>query len=433
MSEGYSLYELNERIKEALSLSLSEPVWVRAEISELRENANGHCYLELIEKEGKGDRIIAKNKAMIWSYTYRMLKPYFESSTGQPLRSGIQILAACTVEYHEVYGLSLNITDIDPTYTLGEMALRRQQILQQLRDEGIADMNKELALPLLPQRVAIISSETAAGYGDFIDQLTENNFGYRFYHRIFPAVMQGDRAEKSIIEALDAVYKVIDRFDVVVIIRGGGATADLSCFDRYSLAVHCTQFPLPIFTGIGHQRDETILDSVAFACLKTPTAVAEFLIDKMQEADELLQNTITSLTVAVTSWQERYQQQLTMFTRKFPQLLIGRTADDRLRLSTAALQLQQAASSLLIQKQHELSRFARPVIEGVQRNLTAKKHALSQLELKLAYTNPLSILEKGYSMTYANGKRITGKNEVQPGDTLITALQDGTVESKVVE
>jgi len=428
---GCTLLELNLRIKEALSFSFSEPIWVRAEISELRENANGHCYLELIEKEGNSDGIIAKTKAMIWSFTYRMLKPYFESSTGQQLSAGIKILATCTIEYHELYGLSLSITDIDPTYTLGEMALRRQQIMQQLADDGIAYMNKELTMHVLPQRIAIISSETAAGYGDFVDQLTKNSFGYKFYHRIFPAIMQGDRAEKSLINALDQIYNALDRFDVVVIIRGGGATADLSCFDRYSLAVHCTQFPLPILTGIGHQRDETILDSVAHACLKTPTAVAEFLIGKMQEANYLLDNVVEGITEFVETLQENRHQQLENLTRKMPQLLIGRTADDKLSLSKAVFRLAQASNSSIAIKKQEISNLQQPLASITKRIITETTHVLAQKELQLTYTNPLSILQKGYTINYSKGKRVTSKKSLQAGDTLTTAFHDGTVESVV--
>ncbi len=429
MPEACSLYELNERIKDAISVSFSQPLWAKAEISEIRENANGHCYLELIEKDAKSDRITVRNKATIWSFTYRMLKPYFETATGEELHAGVKILIACTVEYHELYGLSLNISDIDPTYTLGEVALRRQQIINQLQEEGIADMNKELELAIIPQRIAIISSATAAGYGDFLDQLQGNSFGYTFYHHLFPAIMQGDRSEQSLIEALDKVYQHIDQFDAVVIIRGGGATADLSCFDRYSLAAHCAQFPLPVLTGIGHQRDNTILDMVAYACLKTPTAVAEFLINRMQEAQGSLEEQKENLVRLIDEISEKHADRLKELTRKLPQLLLGRTTERKMQLERYKLQLKQASNAMLTGKSRKLSGYRQPLSGFASRIIREQHHLLDQKELQLKYINPLAILEKGYTMTYANGKRVTSVTEVQSGDRITTAFKDGSIES----
>ncbi|MBP1640803.1 MAG: Exonuclease large subunit [Bacteroidetes bacterium] len=429
MPEACSLYELNERIKDAISVSFFQPLWVKAEISEIRENANGHCYLELIEKDTKSDRITVRNKATIWSFTYRMLKPYFEATTGEALHAGVKILIACTVEYHELYGLSLNISDIDPTYTLGEVALRRQQIINQLQEEGIADMNKELELSVVPQRIAVISSATAAGYGDFLDQLQGNNFGYTFYHHLFPAIMQGDRSEQSLIEALDKIYQHIDQFDAVVIIRGGGATADLSCFDRYSLAAHCAQFPLPILTGIGHQRDNTILDMVAHACLKTPTAVAEFLINRMQEAQGLLEEQRENLTLVTEELRELRANQLKEMTRKLPQLLLGRTTKNELLIERYTTQLNQRSKALITAQAQRLIRYSQPLSSLTIRMIGEKRHLLAQKELQLKYLNPLAILEKGYTMTYANGKRVTSAADVQSGDRITTAFKDGNTDS----
>jgi exodeoxyribonuclease VII large subunit len=429
MPEACSLYELNERIKDAISVSFSQPLWVKAEISEIRENANGHCYLELIEKDAKSDRITVRNKATIWSFTYRMLKPYFEGATGEQLHAGMKILIACTVEYHELYGLSLNISDIDPTYTLGEVALRRQQIINQLQEEGIADMNKELDLAIVPQRIAIISSATAAGYGDFLDQLQGNSFGYTFYHHLFPAIMQGDRSEQSLIEALDGIYRHIDRFDAVVIIRGGGATADLSCFDRYSLAAHCAQFPLPILTGIGHQRDNTILDMVAHACLKTPTAVAEFLINRMQEAYGLLEEQKENLIQLIDEISEKHANRLNERTRKLPQLLLGRTTEYKMKLERYHHQLKQASKGILNSQNQKLSGYNQPLSALANRMIREQRHLMEQKELQLKYINPLTILEKGYTMTYANGKRVTNSSDIQSGDRITTAFKDGNIES----
>ncbi|MDP4202785.1 MAG: exodeoxyribonuclease VII large subunit [Bacteroidota bacterium] len=429
MPEACSLYELNERIKDAISVSFSQPLWVKAEISEMRENANGHCYLELIEKDSKSDRITVRNKATIWSFTYRMLKPYFEATTGEQLHAGVKILIACTVEYHELYGLSLNISDIDPTYTLGEVALRRQQIINQLQEEGIVDMNKELELAVAPQRIAVISSSTTAGYGDFLDQLQGNSFGFQFYTHLFPAIMQGDRSEQSLIEALDVVYQHIDQFDAVVIIRGGGATADLSCFDRYSLAAHTAQFPLPVLTGIGHQRDNTILDMVAYSCLKTPTAVAEFLVNRMQQALGLLEEQQENLVQLIDGISEKHSNRLQELTRKLPQLLLGRTTEHKMQLDRCQLQLKQAVKTIITNQNQKLSGYSQPLSILTNRIIREQRHLLGQKELQLKYINPLTILEKGYTMTYANGKRVTSVADVQSGDRITTAFKDGNTDS----
>ena len=272
-----TLFELNQQIKEAICDAIPGAVWVTAEISELKENRNGHCYLELVEK--RGDEIVARARATIWSYTYRILKPYFETTTGQFFSCDLKVLVKASVEFHPCYGLSLNIKDIDPAYTMGDMMLNRREIIERLKHEGIFGMNKELELPLVPQNIAVISSGTAAGYQDFINQLEMNSQGFKFYTHLFEAYMQGAGTVPSIISALEQIFKYDAFFDVVVVIRGGGATADLSSFDNYNLAFHITQFPLPVITGIGHEKDDTIIDLVAHTRLKTPTAVAEFLIN----------------------------------------------------------------------------------------------------------------------------------------------------------
>jgi len=276
MDQKLTLSELNKQIGDVLESAFPKGVWVVGEISELKENRNGHCYLELIEKQGI--EIVARSRATIWSYTYRMLKPYFETSTGQLFTSGIKILVQVSVEFHAAYGLSLNIKDIDPVYTVGDMAMQRREIVDRLKTEGVFEMNKELQLPLVPQKIAVISSATAAGYQDFVNQLDNNKQGFVFYIKLFQATMQGTETAPSIMAALERIFGYDDFFDAVVIIRGGGATADLSSFDNYDLAYFVTQFPLPVITGIGHEKDDTIVDLVAHTRLKTPTAVAEFFI-----------------------------------------------------------------------------------------------------------------------------------------------------------
>jgi exodeoxyribonuclease VII large subunit len=289
MNEAIKLSELNGLVRKVVTDAFPEKIWVIGEISEMKINRNGHCYLNLIEKDEATDTVVAQARATIWSYTFRMLRPYFETTTGQILIEGLKVLVNVSVEFHELYGYSLNIQDIDPTYTLGDMARRRREIIARLTDEGVLDMNKEVEFPLAPQKIAVISSETAAGYRDFTDHLLNNPAGYIFYPKLFPAVMQGSQTEISVIEALDHIYEYEDLFDVVVIIRGGGSQIDLSCFDNYNLAYHITQFPLPVITGIGHEKDNTIVDLVAHTRLKTPTAVAEFLIGEVAGFDQQIE------------------------------------------------------------------------------------------------------------------------------------------------
>lgn len=282
--QAYSLLELNTALRAAVDKAFPDKYWVCAEVSELHVNAAGHCYLELIEKNARG-ATVARQRAMIWAPVFRLLKPYFEQETGFAFSAGIKVLVQVSVAFHELYGMSLVIGDINPTYTLGDAARRRAEILRRLVDEGVIDMNRELALPIVPQRIAVISSGTAAGYGDFIDQLQNNPYRYVFYPVLFPAVMQGERTESSVIEALNRIYAAIDHFDCVVIIRGGGATSDLGSFDSYPLAANVAQFPLPVVVGIGHDRDETVLDHVAAVRVKTPTAAAEWLVARVHETE----------------------------------------------------------------------------------------------------------------------------------------------------
>ncbi|HAR37209.1 MAG TPA: exodeoxyribonuclease VII large subunit [Porphyromonadaceae bacterium] len=277
--KSLSLTELNYRIRDAIRDHLPDTYWIRAETSDVRPNRNGHCYLEFIEKDPVKQSIVAKARGVIWSGVFQMLSVYFEQETGQPFTSGMNVLVRVSVDFHELYGYSLSVTDIDPSFTLGEIARQRQLVLKQLDEEGVLTLNKELPLPEPANRIAVISSPTAAGYEDFRDQLLKNQAGLVFYTKLFPAVMQGERSEASIIAALEKIFQYKELFDAVAIIRGGGASSDLSCFDSYGVAAHVAQFPLPVVSGIGHERDVTVLDMVAHTRAKTPTAVAEFFIN----------------------------------------------------------------------------------------------------------------------------------------------------------
>jgi exodeoxyribonuclease VII large subunit len=404
-----TLSELTNQIQQTIRMTFDTPVWIRAEISELRENPGGHCYLELVEKDNDSDALLAKTKATIWASTFRMLKPYFESSTGQTLRSGLSVLVAVTVEFHGVYGFSLNVRDIDPTFTIGEMAARRLQIIRQLEADGIVDMNKQLPFPELPQRLAIISSATAAGYGDFCDQLTNDPSHFAFYTKLFPAIMQGEQAEASIISALEKIYDNVDVFDVVVIIRGGGATTDLACFDSYELALNSAQFPLPIIAGIGHQRDISILDMVAHASVKTPTAAAEFLISRLQDAEHALVNIISDI---------RY-------------LVGNRIENESHFIRQTQLQIKQTLRSWVQQRRYMLERQKSLLQSNVRMQLLKQNNKLSLLEKNIETHSPVFLLKHGYSITTLNGKRITSAKQVKTGDKIRTLVGDGEFGSEV--
>ena len=353
--DALSLYDLNALVRRSLEQCLPDEYWVQAELSEVRTHpATGHCYVEFVQKDPRGNNLVAKARGVIWSNVFRLLRPYFEESTGQAFEAGIKVLVQVSVSFHELYGFNLTVHDIDPTYTLGDMARRRREILKQLEDEGVLTLNKELFMPVLPRRVAVISSPTAAGYGDFRHQLEHNPRGYAFQVTLFAAAMQGDRVEASILEALDAINSRAEQFDVVVIIRGGGATSDLSCFDTYLLAAACAQFPLPIITGIGHERDDTVLDSVAHVRVKTPTAAAEYLIACMDEAADRLNELSVRLHEGVTARLEQERRCLYQCRNRIPASAVRRVSSAQLELLTARKNLHRSVETLLVRHRHRL-------------------------------------------------------------------------------
>ncbi|MBQ2608216.1 MAG: exodeoxyribonuclease VII large subunit [Paludibacteraceae bacterium] len=357
----YTLSELSSLVEEAIMECMPETYLVQAEIASLSEKG-GHLYLDLVEKADRG-LMAARMRATCWQSRWAMLRAYFEQETGMRLQAGMQVLVEVEVQYHAVYGLSLSIINIDPRYTLGDLARQRQETIRQLTDDGVMDMQRAMPLPTLVRRVAVISSGEAAGYGDFAHQLADSP--YRFTTSLFPATMQGERAEQSILAALDAVYAQLEDFDALVIIRGGGATTDLSCFDQYALCAHCAQFPLPILTGIGHTRDVSVLDMVAHMALKTPTAVAAWLIERMDAQSKRI--------------------------------------DDLL---------------------HRLAQTA-------TRQVLIRQHRVELLEQRLAACSPERIYRMGYSLLTSQGKVVRSIHDVEVGQSLITHLQDGEIESKV--
>ena len=409
VQQALSLYELNGLVKRSIRSCLPDTYWVQAELSDVRTNYSGHCYLEFVQKDAGGNNLIAKARGTIWSNIFKMLKPYFEQETGQAFTSGIKVLVEVSVEFHELYGYSLTVLDIDPTYTVGDMERKRREILRQLEEEGVIDLNKELEMPMLPQRVAVISSATAAGYGDFCNQLANNPRGYGFRTELFPAIMQGERVEESVIAALDAIYERMEEFDVVVIIRGGGATSDLSGFDTYALAANVAQFPLPIITGIGHERDDTILDMVAHTRVKTPTAAAEYLIACMDRVSERLDDLSYRLQQGVRNrllWEHRRMESL---KQRIPSAVYKRIADAKYGLLAAQRDLQMASRQFL----------------------SIRKHRLELLQQRLNDALPEKQLARGYSITLKDGKAVKDVSVLKEGDLVTTLLHRGRIELEV--
>lgn len=408
MRDSISLLELNRQISEVVNAAFDSFIWVTAEISEIRTASNGHCYLELVEKSKKTSTIVARQRATIWNQRWWLMKETFEVTTGQTLKAGIKILVCVQVQMHEAYGMSLNIVDIDPSFTLGEMAMRRQEIINRLTKEGMIDMNKELEMPIIPQRIAVISAKNAAGFGDFCHQLENNEYDAKFYIHLFPAAMQGEKTESSIIEALNNIYNNVELFDVVVIIRGGGGVADLASFDSYDLAVNIANFPIPVIVGIGHERDNTILDIVAHTSVKTPTAAAALLIDFLGEQISHIEQLKEEMVEAI-SW--RMETNKNLLTRYLSAI---KTTQLSLREQLNHINLLgekiKTSANLLIERQKQ-------------------RHELLGKTIEL--TRPENILARGFSITRFEGHAIKDSTKIPDNATIETQTAKGIIVSKV--
>ena len=382
--EKYSLKELCDWIQEIVENDLPNRYWVCAEIASM--SVRGHCYMELVEKAENGI-LAAKVRATCWNNVYNLLSAYFVQETGQSLHVGLQVMLEVSVEFHAVYGLSLNVWNIDPTYTLGDLAKQRQATIQQLTEDGVMDLQKALQIPSLPRRVAVISSADAAGYGDFCDQLKHNRFGFKFHVQLYPAVVQGDTAARSVVQALNSIAALEEEWDVVVIIRGGGASTDMSCFDDYNLASHCAQFPLPIIAGIGHTRDVSVVDMVVHTSVKTPTAAAEWLIERVAEQVE--------------------------------------------RVGSLMLRLQRTTQNAVSREKNRLLLYEQQIFNAVRGKAVRERGKLDLWMKTIELHSPERIFKMGYSLTMVNGKMVRSQSEVNEGDVLETHLHDGVIQSVV--
>ena len=400
------MFELNSLVREVVESEMPDEYWVEAELSDCRES-RGHYYMELIQKDEHSATPIAKAPARCWASKWMMIRPYFERTTGQQLHAGMKVLLKVYAQFHEAYGFAWIVTDIDPTYTLGDMARKRQEIIRQLKEEGVFDLQKELSLPLFCQRIAVISSETAAGYGDFCNQLADNPYGFQFETQLFPAIMQGEGVEQSIINALERIYDT--DYDVVVIIRGGGATSDMSGFDTLALAENVANFPLPIITGIGHDRDESILDMVSHTRVKTPTAAAAFLIDHLKEVLDVIdasQERITSLALQKLS---TLHSQFSIVQETIPRLF----------------------SIVKTRQEAKLDAFYQRLLTALDHRLTSERHRMELMEEKVKALDPTLLLKRGYSITLFNGRAVRDPQMLKEGDEIETRIEKGVIISKV--
>jgi len=452
--KGLTLSELNKRIKGTIQSAYPRQLWVIGEISELRVNSSGHCYMELVEKDPDSENIIAKQKAVAWASAFRMIDPYFEATTGYRLCPGMKILISVQVEFHELYGISLIIKDIEPGYTLGDLAKKKREVIKRLQDEGVIDMNRNLPFPMVPQNIAVISSDTAAGYGDFMNSLHGNPYGFRFRTRLFSAVMQGEQAGESIIEAMEKIYLKESSFDVVVIIRGGGVTSDLECFNNYDLVYHMAQFPLPVITGIGHERDETVADMVAHTALKTPTAVAEFLIDSLSEFYELLTSAEEKCIHLVKDLADEKKQKISQLSHdlsyrvlkiihaysgvigSFDHQLVLLSRQFRIRMKERLEHYNHLAVFYTRQKtrtgHQKILELEAAVRKNISSFLLSGRELIDALEKNVGLLDPLNVLRRGFSITSVRGKIIKDSVNLKEGDILLSQYYKGSSRSRVV-
>lgn len=429
-NNAITLREFNNRIKRLLNNPAVCNCWICADLSDVNVRG-GHCYLELLEKDERTGATVAKMRGIIWANRFAYLRQKFVQVTGQDLRSGLKVMVEVSVNYHEQYGISLIITDIDPSYTLGDMERLRREILTRLKAEGIIDMNKQLEFPVVPQRIAIVSAAGAAGYGDFMNQLHHNAYGLQFYTCLFPAVMQGKETVASVTAALDRINRHIDLFDCVVIIRGGGSTSDLNSFDDYNLAANVAQFPLPVVVGIGHERDVTILDYVACRRVKTPTAAAELLIgcgvEALARIDELRETIVSIAREYIT----QAQLQMQYLTSTIP-LVAGNIVErNRTRLQHIMQIVPLTAQSRIAQGNERLQFFLKQMQQASAQTIMREKMRLTAIYEKVQILSPQNTLRRGYSLTTVNGHAVTDASQLAAGDTITTRFACGTVISTI--
>ena len=426
-----SLYELNSLVRDVISMSLPDSYWVEAELSEAREGYGGHCYMELIEKDERSNTPVAKAHASCWRNRWMLIRPHFERITGQRIHAGMKVLLKVHAQFHENYGFSWIVDDIDPNYTMGDMARKRQEIINTLKEEGVFELQKELQLPMFCQRIAVISSATAAGYGDFCNQLADNDYGLQFKTRLFPATMQGEGVEQSVIAALDSINAEWEEWDCVVIIRGGGATSDLSGFDTLALAENVANFPLPIITGIGHDRDESVLDMISFQRVKTPTAAAAFLVQHLTDVYAQVMDAQEAISQYVKRRIQMERMRLDRLSNAIPTLFSLVKTKQGAYLDRLMNRMSSRIQSKISDQHRRLDILSGNIQPIIDRKLMVQRHRLEMLEQRIKSQDPALLLKRGYSITLKDGKAIKNATQLKSGDIIETRFAEGSVKSEV--
>lgn len=409
---------------------MPDSYWVEAELLDCHEG-NGHCYMELVQKDEYSNTPVARARANCWRNTWMRLRPRFENITGQRLHAGMKVLLQVKATFHPAYGFSWNIIDIDPTYTMGDLARRRQEIIAALKEEGVFDLNKSIGIPMFAQRIAVISSETAAGYGDFCGQLADNPYGFQFSTRLFPAVMQGEMVEQSVISALDSINAEIEEFDVVVIIRGGGATSDLSGFDTLALAENVANFPLPVITGIGHDRDESVLDMISCVRVKTPTAAADFLISNLADTLATIEDLGHRLVTHIKERLSEEKVRMSAMQSLLPTLFYRRKSRETDIISSLSARIQTATARRLQAESARIDGISQRLPLYATSRLDREKHRLEMISQRADAVNPIHILRRGYSIVLHEGKAVRDSALLSPGDSIDIVMAEGKILAEV--
>lgn len=426
-----TLSQLQSKIKQTIERNVSAQ-WVLCDISDMKVNGAGHCYLELVEKnDSRGAIPKAKATAIIWKNNYSLISNFFLQKTGIHLGAGLKVMLLVEVNYHELYGLSLVVRDIDPTYSLGDFERIRRETIAQLTADGILEMNKELFLPIVIERIAILSSATAAGYGDFINHITNNDYGYTFKTKLFEAVVQGDGAENSIITALMDIANDSTDYDAVVLIRGGGSQSDLSCFNSYTLCSYLAQFPIPILTGIGHDKDQSVADIVAHTSLKTPTAVANFLVDTKREIEDFFDESLSKIRNYLKIRLGEEREGIDTLSTRLRINTLERASREKVKLERAFSTIEMGSKTFITNKNKELDMMLEMSLNASKNTLKEQTHKLALFESKIDSCDPKHILKLGYSIATINGKTVKSVTDTKHGDNLSIKVKDGIIETTV--
>ena len=430
LNRTLTLYELNSLVASVIDIDLPDEYWVEAELSEARE-VRGHCYMELVEKEEFANTPMARASAKCWASRWAVLRPKFERVTGQHLHAGMKLMLRVRAQFHAAYGFSWIVSDINPEYTMGDLARRRQEIIRQLKAAGVFDLQKELRLPMFAKRIAVISSPGAAGYGDFCRHLADNASHYIYNVKLFAATMQGEDVERSVIDAFERIYERVNEFDAVVIIRGGGATSDMSGFDTLALAENVANFPLPVITGIGHERDECVLDMVSFVRVKTPTAAAQYLIDNLARTDQLLDTLADRIASRVQHRMEIERVRLASVSERIPMLFSLVKTKEWSRADLLMQRIATAVSRRMVVVTTHLDTVQHTIDTTVRRILDTERHRLDLLAHRVEAENPERLLRRGYSITTYKGKAVRNASELPEGAVVETRVAQGRFKARV--